>query len=103
MTVKDLGYLEHKMGVFNLTHELSSIWKNIGKQLGVKEGDLEDLKASSDSDVERLNKVWIMWLDHSKELSSKTYPPSWKGLQKLLEDLSRGDIAKQYFEFIYRY
>ena len=110
MTVKDLNALKNKRAEFNLSSELSLIWDTVGLQLEIKKSILQKFEATGKSKAEKMNMVWTEWLntDYFPKISlfgtfeKEKYPPTWEGLRSLLTDLGKGELAREYFEFIYK-
>ena len=45
--------------------------------------------------------VFKLWMENAVGLAHHTrYPLSWQGLNTLLEDIGKREVAKQYFEFL---
>ena len=110
MTVKDLNALKNKRAEFDLTSELSPMWDTVGLQLEMKKSFLEKFEATEKSKAEKLNMVWTKWLNTDYlpkinfwgDVEEVKYPATWEGLRILLCDLGKGELAQEYFEFIYK-
>ena len=86
---------------FNLAHHISCYWKKIGLKLGMEYNQLEDIERNRYDDEERLMRVFSHWLENAAGLPHHAcYPLSWQGLNTLLEDIGKMEVAKQYFEFL---
>ena len=94
--------IAHKNGrKFNLEDRIAGNWKTIGLTLGIGYYKLDNIESENDKHVERLRKVLNVWLEDAGQLPHKgEYPLSWSGLNTLLEDSGKMEIAKQYFEFL---
>jgi hypothetical protein len=98
MTPGDLMHLKTEKKKFHLARELASFWETIGTQLGL---DMQHLRNSNVDNEEKLNIIWQLWC--SKTEKYLKYDPSWDGLQLLLEDVGKEQIAKEYFDFICKF
>ena len=86
---------------FNLSNHISDSWKTIGLTLGMELGLLNSIGRSRYDDAERLMTVFSRWLENAAGLPHHSrYPLSWQGLNTLLEDIGKTEVAKQYFEFL---
>ena len=85
-----------------ITKELADVWYTIGQKLGVKKEKLEAVGESTDyTNDERLKEVWNLWLNNTDELIyRKKYPPSWEGFRKLLKNIGKQNVAREFFEFL---
>ena len=86
---------------FNLSNHISDCWKNIGLTLGMELGLLNSIGRNRYDDAERLLTVFSRWLKNAAGLPHHArYPLSWQGLNTLLEDIGKTEVAKEYFEFL---
>ena len=66
------------------------LWEEIGLHLGIQMGDLKAWETIHMKDPRKcINEVLHCWL----ESPSETYPASWEGLYKLLEDIELKEVA----------
>lgn len=73
----------------------------IGLRLGMESSLLESIGRNRPDDDERLMKVFSRWLENAAGLPYHArYPLSWQGLNNLLQDIGKVEVAKQYFEFL---
>jgi hypothetical protein len=87
---------------FRLGEKIATKWHQIGTRLGLEKDFLESLEELHGAD-KRLDKVLGKWFDNADDLPHKDeYPLTWKGLKTLLEDVEKGEVAKQYFNFLRR-
>jgi len=88
-------------GDFDLLEELAPHWNKLGSTLGILKKDLDVIKSGAAADYVRLKLVWSKWFNRTEELShTNNYPPTWKGLRKLLVDSGHEEIANRYFLFM---
>ena len=86
---------------FNLSNHISDSWKTIGLTLGMELDLLNSIGRNRYDDAERLMMVFIRWLENAAGLPHHArYPLSWQGLNTLLKDIGKTEVAKQYFEFL---
>jgi hypothetical protein len=97
MALEDFQLLKPKEAEFCLTHHLSSTWEDIGTKLGL---NLEPLRNSNIDDEEKLLRIWQVWFSKTEKLN---YYPTWYGLQLLLRNVGKEDVAKEYFDFLYKF
>ena len=97
-----VAVVDHPTGKrFNLAHHISSSWKKIGLKLGMEYNQLESIERNRYDDEERLMRIFKLWVENAAGLSHHArYPLSWQGLNTLLEDIGKMEVAKQYFEFL---
>ena len=82
---------------YNLIDALKTDGKKIAKMLGVPPNRLHKTPHSESTTKQVLD----AWFDHTEMLSKKEiYPPTWDGLEDLLNDIGKKEIAKEYFEFL---
>ena len=103
-TIRNLcvAVIDHPTGKsFNLAHHISRSWKKIGLQLGIELNKLESIERSRCDDEETLMSIFKLWMENAVGLPHHArYPLSWQGLNTLLEDIGKREVAKQYFEFL---
>ena len=86
---------------FNLADRVSGSWKMIGLRLGIEPDVLHSIEHNRVDDSDRLWNVLSRWLENAAGLPHcADYPLSWQGLNTLLEDIGKPEVAKQYFEFL---
>jgi hypothetical protein len=86
---------------FNLANHISASWKVIGLTLGMEPNRLTSIERKGYDDSERLMTVFSRWLENAAGLPHHAdYPLSWQGLNTLLQNTERREVAKQYFEFL---
>ena len=86
---------------FNLKNHISDCWKTIGLTLGMELSLLNSIERNRFDDAERLMTVFGHWLENAAGLPNHAYYPlSWQGLNTLLEDMGKVEVAKRYFEFL---
>ena len=103
-TIEDLciAVIDHPTDKrFNLSNHISDSWKTIGLTLGMELGLLNSIGRNRYDDADRLMTVFRRWLENAAGLPHHAgYPLSWQGLNTLLEDIGKTEVAKQYFEFL---
>jgi hypothetical protein len=100
MAIEDFQLLTTKKAEFHLTRELSSIWDTIATKLGL-DLHVQHLRNLSVGDEEKLHRIWQVWFSKTEE--DLRYYPTWDGLQLLLRNVGKEDVAKKYFDFLYMF
>ena len=86
---------------FNLANHISGSWKVLGLTLGMEFDLLGSIGSKTPENTERLMTVFSRWLENAAGLPHHArYPLSWQGLNTLLEDVGKMEVAKQYFKFL---
>ena len=88
---------------YNLTDTLKSHYNKIHSKLGVPSSLISPIIAECALDTEILDRILDIWFNHTDKLFNRQkYPPTWKGLKALLEDINQSEVVKDYFEFLGR-
>ena len=83
-TDSDLGDLDI------LINEVSLHWESIGKELGLPFELSESMKVQYETDLERMEIIWKMWLDQDQDLSNvDKYSPNLIGLNEILSHIQK--------------
>jgi hypothetical protein len=86
---------------FNLANHISASWRMIGLALGIEPNRLTSIERKGFNDTERLIAVFSRWLENAAGLPHYSdYPLSWQGLNTLLQDVEKIEVARQYFELL---
>ena len=76
---------------FRLVHQVSSRWKTFCTYLRISSNDIQAIKMEEANVVaECWKRVMERWLEGCSEM----YPPTWKGLYTLLDDMELVEISK---------
>ena len=76
-----------------LIEEISSQWKEASDLLDLRISHIKVIEKDHQSVVDCCREVMAEWLNHKEERYN--YPPSWKGMCRLLNDLKLSKIAEQ--------
>ena len=86
---------------FNLADRIIASWRTIGLRLGLQLDVLDSIESNRVDNAKRLLRVFGQWLENASQLPHHhDYPLSWQGLNTLLEDIGKLEVARQYFEFL---
>ena len=83
-----------------LIEEISPQWKEASDLLGLRISRIKVIEEDHRSVVDCCREVVAEWLNHKEGMYN--YPPSWKGMCKLLYDLKLSTIAEQIQKTVFK-
>ena len=93
-TMKNLTVLSTEPSQqLHLIEEISPQWKEASDLLGLRISRIKVIEEDHRSVVDCCREVMAEWLDHNE--GTYNYPPNWKGMCRLLNDLKLSTIAVQ--------
>ena len=84
-----------KEKVLSIYDESQHKWREIGRILGLKKGELDGIGQDGHSARDKVSRVLGEWEEKASSLPhADRYPKSWGGLIKLLNDSGLPELAK---------
>ena len=84
----------------HLIEEISPQWIQASDLLGLRISRIKVIEKDHQSVVDCCREVMAEWLNHKEE--KYNYPPSWKGMCRLLNDLKLSTIAEQIQKTVFK-
>ena len=83
--------------VLKIYSKIAHKWSQIATRLGFNLGEIHSIRKNYPfDDRDRVTAVLRLWFDNAKNLPNvSSYPKSWPGLIKLLEDAELGEVANE--------
>ena len=76
-----------------ILNEVCAQWKDIGALLGFSGAEMKEIERNCPRDIkECCREILTSWIEHGR--GHESYPATWEGLHKLLEDIECSTLAK---------